>query len=205
MTNLSNLLRQRTDVWRSAEHLPAARPTVATGCELLDRHLAGGWPRGAITEVLCDDDAGALRLLMPALASLSRRTYWLVLVSPPQIPYAPGFAACGVDLSRLLLVQPESWQERLWALEQALRSGASSAVLGWPERLTGGMLRRLQLAAETGDSSGFLLRPTSAAAQASAAALRLQVRQRGAQTEVDILKRRGGWPVRGLRLATTRP
>ena len=203
--NLSNLLRQRADVWRSADRLPAARPAVATGFAVLDAHFAGGWPRGAITEILCDDCAGALKLLMPALATLSRRSNWLVLVSPPHIPYAPGFAACGVDLSRLLLVQPKNPQERLWALEQALRGGAGSAVLAWPERLTGAVLRRLQLAAETGHSSGFLFRPAAAAAQASAAALRLRVRQCGAQTEVDILKRRGGWPVPGLRLQTARP
>lgn len=205
MTNLSKLLRQRADVWRSAEPLPPARPAAATGYEVLDGLFAGGWPRGALIEILCDDGAGALKLLMPALATLSRQTGWLVLVSPPHIPYAPGFAACGVDLSRLLLVQPETWQERLWALEQALRGGASSAVLAWPERLTGGMLRRLQLAAETGDSSGFLFRPAAAAAQASAAALRLRVRPGVAETGVDILKRRGGWPVRGLRLQTAHP
>ena len=198
--NLSNLLRQRADVWRSADRLPAARPAVATGCEVLDAQFAGGWPQGAITEILCDDGAGALKLVMPALASLSRRTRWLVLVSPPYIPYAPGFAAYGVDLSRLFLVQPKTWQERLWALEQALRSGTCSAVLAWPERLTGAVLRRLQLAAEMGESSGFLFRSEAAAAEASAAVLRLRVSRCGAQTEVDILKRRGGWPVRGLRL-----
>lgn len=203
--NLDNLLRQRADIWRSAEQLPAARPVFTTGSEVLDTQLAGGWPRGAITEILCDDGAGALAVLMPALAVLSRQNRWLVLVAPPHIPYAPGFAGYGLELSRLLLVQPETGQERLWALEQALRSGACSAVLAWPERLSGTVLRRLQLAAESGDSSGFLFRPGSAASESSPAALRLRVKRHGAEAELEILKRRGGWPVRGVRLELAQP
>lgn len=198
VTDLNKLLRQRTDVWRSAERVPAVRPSVASGSRALDQHLAGGWPRGAITEILCPDNSGPLALLLPALASLSRQQRWLVLVAPPHIPYAPALAAHGIDLARLLLLRPEGRRERLWALEQTLRSGACSAVLAWPERLQGAALRRLQLAAEQGDSYGFLFRPETVASEASPAALRLLFKRCGGGVELDILKRRGGWPVRGV-------
>lgn len=197
-TGLNKLLRQRSDVWRSADRTPLARPSVASGSRALDQQLGGGWPRGAITEILCADNGGPLALLLPALASLSRQQRWLVLVAPPHIPYAPALAAHGVELQRLLLLRPLDRRERLWALEQTLRSGACSAVLAWPERLQGAALRRLQLAAEHGDSCGFLCRPEAAATEASVAALRLRFRRCGSGIELDILKRHGGWPVRGV-------
>lgn len=201
--NLAALLQRRSDIWRGADHCPVGQSGVPTGFDLLDQQLAGGWPRGGMVEILSDDQTGfdGLGLVVPSLASLSRQARWIVLVAPPYIPYAPGLAARGVDLSRLLLLHPRGWQEQLWALEQTLRSGVCSAVLGWPGRVNTAVLRRLQLAAEAGRSGGFLFRSAQAAEASSPAALRLRVRSAGGGMEVEILKRRGGWPVAGLRIS----
>ena len=51
----------------------------------------------------------------------------------------------------------------LWAMEEGLRSGAVSAVLGEVATVPPIALRRLQLAAETGGATGLLLRPPGAA------------------------------------------
>ena len=202
--NLTKLLQQRADLWRGADHSPGVQPGVPTGFDVLDQQLTGGgWPRGAMTEILTDDREGrdGLALVVPSLAALSRESRWIVLVAPPLIPYAPALVARGVNLSRLLLLHPRGQQEQLWALEQALRSDACSAVLGWPGGVKIAVLRRLQLAAEAGKSGGFLFRSAQVAEESSPVALRLRMSPAGEEIEVEILKRRGGWPVRGLRIS----
>jgi len=201
---LENLLRQRSDLWRAGDLLHAdGASTVPSGFAGLDRELAGGgWPRGELIELLAGTQgAGALRLVAPALARLSREEGWILWVDPPRVPYAPGLAEQGVELSRLLLLDTPDAGSALWALEQGLRSGVCSAVLGWRERLEWAMLRRLQLAAQAGQAMAWLFRSEQAAEEVSPAALRLQVRScRGGGLETRVLKRRGGWATEYLRL-----
>lgn len=168
---------------------------IASDYPALDNSLPGaGWPRGALTEVLYDyDGIGELRLLMPALARLSHQGGWIALVAPPHIPYAPALRQYGIDLSRVLLVHPDNRTDSLWAVEQALRTGNCSAVLAWPRRIDDRSLRRLQLAAEAGDTLGVLFRVARAAEQPSPAALRLRLsRESDGAARAHVLKCRGG-------------
>lgn len=181
-------------LWRGQDCVRVA-DAVPSGFSALDRWLpGGGWPRGALTELIARPQGiGELRLLMPACARLTHGGRRVLFVAPPWIPYAPALAAAGLDLRRLLLVRAEAPAERLWALEQALRSRHCGAVLAWPGLLDDRSLRRLQLACEHGGTSAFLFVPERAAANASPAALRLRL----APTEdgalrVHVLKRRGG-------------
>jgi len=194
--NLQRLLDTRADLWRGRSPSPGVGEGCPSGFPELDARLpGGGWPKRGLVEILVDGPGrGGLDLLLPGLARWSRGPGWLVLVGPPLRPYAPGWARAGVDLAQLLLVQVGDRRERLWALEQALRSGACSAVLGWPDPVDAAGLRRLQLAAETGGVAGFLFRPVAEAAHPSPAHLRVRVAPRGERIEVSILKCRGGWP-----------
>ena len=79
------------------------------------------------------------------------------------------------------------------SLEQALRSGACGAVLAWTQNVRPVQVRRLQLAAETGDGLGWLFRPAADAAQASPAALRLSVMREAGVLRVAVRKRPSGW------------
>lgn len=186
-----------------------AREVVATGIPELDSLLPdGGWPVGALTELLFPAEGiGELRLLIPALARVAREGRWLAWISPPHAPYAWALRALGVDLSKLLLVEVKEPKETLWAVEQALGSGACGAVLAWPEPGVERSLRRLQLAAERGRSLGFLFRPSGAARQPSPSALRLRLEPRSGALLVHVVK--GGWgealvsrlPLRGGEIA----
>ena len=193
--NLDTVL-QRADIWRGkrfASHIGA----VSSGFAALDEHLpGGGWPRGALTEILMPEHGvGALRLLVPALSRLSQDDKrWICWVAPPYIPYAPALVGAGIDLSRVLLVHPKAQQDGMWAVEQSLRSGTCSAVLAWPTLDDSTAMRRLQLAAEAGDALGFLFRPRRLVQRPSPAALRIQLEPGVASDlSVSILKRRGGW------------
>ena len=138
---------------------------------------------------------------MPALARLSRpdattgAARWIAWVAPPFQPYPPALVQWGVDISRVLIIRPGKATEALWAAEQALSSGNCSAVLFWPSALDDAQGRRLQLAAEQGQSWAIAFRALEAAAQPSPAALRLRLQPGIEGTEIGVLKSRGGRPV----------
>jgi protein ImuA len=183
-------------VWRADALACAAGATVASGHSALDAELpGGGWPLGAISEILqppgvCQE----WRLLLPAL---TRTCGPVVLVGPPQVPFGPGLAAQGLDARRLLWVGAAAPAARLWATEQALRCAEVVAVLAWLPQVRTEQLRRLQLAAQTHSKLLFALRPAAAQSESSPAVLRLLlVRASSAGVapdalRVQILKRRG--------------
>jgi hypothetical protein len=165
----------RPDVWRGGETARVVVPSIPTGFPALGALLpGGGWPRGALTEILPEREGiGELSLLAPALAWLSRQDLWIAFVAPPHLPYAPALSAAGIDLARVVMIRPEKSSDILWAMEQALRSGSCSAVLAWLPFLNERGARRLQLAAEAGGGWGVYFSPATPATALSPAALRL--------------------------------
>jgi cell division inhibitor SulA/protein ImuA len=186
-------------IWRGRGR--AAIDALPTGFDALDQHLpGGGWPRRALTEILLDRyGIGELSILMPALAGLSehaaRTKRWIVWIAPPYVPYAPALRLSGIDLSRVLLVQPtREKKDVLWAIEQALRSGSSIAVLAWLGRASSIALRRLQLAAEEHDCWAVLFRSGRARSDSSPAALRVCLSSAPDHARLEIVKSRGKRP-----------
>ena len=92
-------------------------------------------------------------------------------------------------------MRPRQESETLWSAEQALSSGNCAAVLIWLDALDDYSSRRLQLAAEKGQSWAIAFRPLAALSQSSAAALRIQLISGEKGTDLGILKSRGGRPV----------
>lgn len=166
---------------------------IPTGYDPLDRALPeGGWPRGALTEILSDGwGTGELQLCVPAMVRLMRAGDWLAWIGPPFRPYAPGLADSGLDLSRLLVVSPRGDEELVWAAEQAMRAGCCRAVFLWGGAIPERRLRRLQLSAEEGGVWAVLFRPDRYAGNRSPAALRLRVDR----DRLHLFKVRGGRPV----------
>jgi hypothetical protein len=192
-------------LWRAGQ-LTRPADTLSSGFAGLDEHLpGGGWPRAGLTEfLLATAGVGELRLLVPLMRALSREeTRWVAWINPPFIPYAPALESVGVDIRKILLIHPKNHREALWALERASRSGTCSLALAWLDerQLKLKDTRRLQIAARQGRTLACLFRPEEAAAANSMAELRLQMApaEPGAMM-IDIRKRRGGWPVAGIRL-----
>jgi cell division inhibitor SulA/protein ImuA len=184
-------LLDRPDIWRGDSLSRAGAPVVSSGFPQLDAGLpGGGWPAGALTEILpAHEGIGELRLLGPALAALSRlRLAW---IAPPHLPYAPALAAAGIDIARLVIVRTSSRKETLWAAEQALASNACGAVLAWIQGAKYAELRRLQIAAEGGRAPAFLFRPPETAGESSPAALRISLGTSRGGLAVHVFKRRG--------------
>lgn len=179
-------------VWQASRLAQQQGPVLGTGFAELDAELpGGGWPTGALIELLADQPGvGELSLLLPLLRRTPQER-WMAWIAPPFLPYAPALAATGVPLGRLLLIEPQQPDQILWATRQAVSSGSCAAVLAWPRRIDAPALRRLQLAAEDSATPLFLFRPRAAAMQASPAALRIALAAEGDRLRVEILKRRG--------------
>lgn len=162
-------------IWHAGRRAPLEVVGEPTGFGALDALLPqGGWPRASLVELLIPaHGVGELALLMPTLARLTRTAAQVVLVAPPYLPYAPAWQAAGVDLRHLDILQA-SPRDALWAFEQCLRVGACGAVVGWPAQADAPALRRLQVAADTGQCLGFAIRHARHAANPSPAALRLE-------------------------------
>lgn len=178
-------------LWCGAQRARATRRCIDTGHPELTAELpGGGWPQGAFTELLVQQPGiGELRLLVPALRALGSRP--VMLINPPHLlqPLALGY--WGLASASFCMLHAPKTADALWAAEQALRADSCGAVLLWQCTMRAEALRRLSLAAQHGQALCFLLRPLSAALNASPALLRLTLTPASAGVQLTLLKRRG--------------
>lgn len=181
-------------IWRGDELGLPVGTTWASGFDALDAVLpGGGWPGGALTELLLPQ-AGTLefRLLGPLLGRIAARGARVVLVGPPRPPHAPGLLPHGIGTEALVWVRADTVAERLWATEQLLKAGSCGAVLAWLPQARPDQLRRLQVHAAASTAPALLCRPAAAAHEPSAAPLRLLTHAGpGWALRVEVLKRKG--------------
>ncbi len=193
--SLNSLLQQRF-LWRGSEHEHRAAtpsgllPGHSTGFAALDASLPWkGWPPHGLVEIITPLwGAGELQLLLPLLRRLSTQGSSALWISPPCIPYAPALASAGVDIGRMILVNPPL-KDFLWTVERALQTPASTLVLAWPAHVTGKHLRRLQLATVTGHTLGIVFHQRQL--RHSASVLRLRAEVSGDNLLLTVLKARG--------------
>ena len=181
-------------VWRGSQLAHAAALRVQpTGHAALDAQLpGGGWPRGALAEVLQPPHGRhEWPLVLPTLAcAAAHGPGRIVLVAPPCEPFAPVLQAAGLPAWRLCWIDATA-AEAAWACEQALRCRDVLAVLAWLPQARPEALRRLQLAAAQQQALLWAFRSDAALRQASPAPLRLAVRGVPEGLEVRLVKRRG--------------
>jgi protein ImuA len=193
-------LRER--IRRIERRPPRSEHVVASGREEVDRLIGGGFPRGSLVELAGPRGGGKTTLALSAVARAMAEGALAAWVDGRGELYAPGAAAHGVDLDRLLIVRPQragsdGVVDALWAAEALLSSGAFAAVVVDVPARPGGrtaagatvdaMLRRLQGAADKGRSLGIWLGEPGGARVP--AAVRLDV---AAGPEGPIV-RRPGW------------
>ncbi|WP_144216281.1 ImuA family protein [Shewanella algae] len=129
------------------------------------------------------------------------RDAMIMLIAPPLQPLAQSFAQHGIAAERILWLELTQRKEVLWAMEQGLSSGACPLVLAWLDKLTLTEARRLQLAAEQGKALGICQLPMAQADSNHPVTLKLAISAAGVNiARLQILKRRGGWPVPELHL-----
>jgi hypothetical protein len=186
-------LEQLARLCRNGREGPPPR-IEPSGSASLDAVLpGGGWQSGTVVELMpVSDGIGELRLLMPALAKITHSERHVAMIAPPYIPFAPALLRHGLRLEHFWIIRAQSAADILWSAEQTLRCKSFGAVLTWPSAIRDREVRRLQLAAEAGNSIGFVYRSPNAARESSPAAVRLRLQTDAVgQLSIDIVKCRG--------------
>lgn len=189
--NLAQLLR-RQDVWRGHAQRLVPQLALATGFDALDSALLNrGWPLGSLIEV-CQEghNQGDWCLLSRALTATKGL---IILLNPPELPFAQGLIQLGIDLERVLIVQTPQRADFLNSFVELSRSNACDAVLAWQPKqaLTYTDLRKCLLASAEAKGLFVLFRPASAQQQSSPACLRLVLDMQAAELRVTIFKQKG--------------
>lgn len=200
---LKKLLR-RPDIWRGESHRFSRGRSLKTGYAALDKSLVQqGWPFSGLIEITQSNlGSGEWQLFAPALRSLGQSPGYIVLISPPELPYAPGLKALGLNLNELMIVNPKNRADAVAAFIEILRSSACKALLSWENQMCfrPQELRKLQLAAAGSQALCLLFRDTNVLRQNSPAVLRLYIEMNTQQIQVQLLKQRGAFQHRKVHL-----
>jgi protein ImuA len=161
---------------------------------LPSRRLAAG----SLVELLAAmEGAGVWSLALFLAKQVIKEWNALVIIDSERSFYPPAAAKLGLELSRTIVVRPQTPSAAHAALQEALCCQAVGAVIGWRQQLRGREFRQLQLAAETGGGIGFLLRPLGALRTPSLAVLRLLVSpvvstDSARRVQVEVVRCRSG-------------
>jgi protein ImuA len=180
--DMEQLSRLRRAIAKN-EALPEETRSLALGVPAIDAALGGGLPGAALHEVNATPlHLGAAAGFALALATLAqertRETLWIATDFnnlETGTLYGPGLDQFGLPTERLLIVRVARPVDALFAMEEALKCRALSAVIAEFDAapdLTA--TRRLSLAAKDHGGLGFILRHGSSDAP-SAARTRWQV------------------------------
>lgn len=119
---------------------------------------------GKITEIVMhNNDFDQLTMLLPLLAQLSRDDRWFAWIAPPSSLPKALLTAAGIDLNKIMLLQPDASHSTYDLARQALKAGTCHAVITWPGMLSNEQLSGLENAAERGASHGIVIRDRMAA------------------------------------------
>jgi protein ImuA len=134
----------------------------STGLRVMDGVLPeGGIKRSGVHEILSErENSPGFFFAMMLARGAGSDGGTIVWCDPSRTIFPPALVAAGIHLDRLYLLRPKSEKDLLWSIAESLRCRGVAAVIAAPPRLSDLEARRLQLAAETGGTTGLLLRTT---------------------------------------------
>ena len=199
------------DQLREQFHLqPVGRPSeIDLVPFLFDPEAAA---KGVLIEWLVrEEGAGADFLALSAGIARCRSGKALVVVDVERAFFPPEAARLGMRAEGMVVVQPRTQEDAVWAVDQSLRHPEVGAVLAWvgpfTKKLDSKTLRRWRLAVEESGTSGLFVSPERERPKATFADLRLAVEpvpcasRNDRRWRVTPLYQRGGRPGKAVELA----
>lgn len=119
------------------------------------------FPLGAVHEFFCSSPedlsatTGFIAGILSAMMKSSGASLW---VNTTRTIFPPALQSFGIHPEKIIFLDVQKEKERLWALEEALKCDALSAVIGEIQEVSFTASRRLQLAVEQSRVTGFLIR-----------------------------------------------
>lgn len=152
LTDLRSQMARITGISRRA-----AISGIPIGVAEIDAQLPGAaLARGGFHELL--GDQGAITSFLAALLGRQKAIQHVLWISSNADLYPGGLAQLGLSHRRVTIAWTRQTDNRLWAAEEALKDLPGGAVVAEVEQAHLTETRRLQLAAESSGSIGFLIR-----------------------------------------------
>ena len=167
------------------------------------------FPLGAIHEFICggaEDAAATGGFMAGLLSSLMRSEGASICISSSRTLFPPALKSFGISPANILFVDLQKERDVLWAMEEALKCGALSAVVGEMQELSFTASRRLQLVVEQSQVTGFIIRRNYSNPNTTACVTRWKITPLPSESEdnlpgigyprwnVQLLKVRNGKP-----------
>ena len=152
----------RSDILRMEGIRPVSSAAVDLGLGQICQCFPGGsFPIGAVHEFLATEQThtasteGFIAALLSSLMGDKGTALW---ISASRSIFPPALREFGLQPDRVVFVDLEKEKDILWVMDEALKCGALTAVIGEMKDITFTESRRLQLAVEQSRVTGFLLR-----------------------------------------------
>lgn len=135
------------------------------------------FPLGAVHEFIsyARESAAATNGFMAGLLAQLLKKGTAVWVSNKRTIFPPALIQYGIDPERVIFIDVWKQKEVLWAIEEALKCNAVTAVIGELSELSFTESRRLQLAVEQSRVTGFIHRYTPKAENVTACVSRWKI------------------------------
>lgn len=127
---------------------------------IADAFPNGSFPTGAVHEFLspCPENLAATSgFLCGLLSSLIGNSGAVLWISSSRNLFPPGLKNFAIDPEKFVFIDTFKEKEVLWAMDESLKCGALAAVVGELNGLSFTASRRLQLAVEKSNVTGFVL------------------------------------------------
>src|SRR5262249_10648545 len=127
-------LRQRLQALQKAPGIEGRPGTLPFGIPAIDTMLGGGFARSALHEIAATGEAhlpaaAGFALMAAKRAALSLRLVWVsedMGLAESGVPHGAGLDTFGLAPEQLVTVSTAHRRDLLWAMEEALRCGATN-------------------------------------------------------------------------------
>ncbi|MCU0419899.1 MAG: Error-prone repair protein ImuA [Cyclobacteriaceae bacterium] len=161
LTQAATLERLRSDILRLQGLAPAGDGVPALDLGVINKAFPNHtFPTAAMHEFVsatAEAVTAASGFLSGLLSSLVGNTGTALWITGPTLLFPPALAAWGLQPHRFLFLRLTNHKQALWAMEEALKSPALTAVVGEVRDISFTESRRLQLAVEQSRVTGFII------------------------------------------------
>lgn len=136
------------------------------------------FPLGAVHEFLAagmEDSASSIGFIAGLLHPLMKNGGTSLWISASRKLFPPALRSFGIQPDRFIFIDLQKEKHVTWAMEEALKCGALTAVIGELQEIGFTASRRLQLAVEQSQATGFILRNNPRNLQATACVARWKI------------------------------
>lgn len=136
------------------------------------------FPAGAVHEFIssgAEDAAATCGFVSALLSSLMNKKGAAIWISAENTIFPPALKSFGIAPDKIIFIDLKKEKEILWAMEEALKCNGLSAVIGETPALSFTASRRLQLAVEQSQVTGFILRNNTRAVNTTACVTRWKI------------------------------